>query len=430
MKPLRLGTQIFLIFLLPALSLLVYAGNQQSQGRSLNSDELFARARTLAHKGKRQEARDICTAILEQKPGYHGVRVLLGRLYLWDEDYDQARREFLRVLEEKPDFHGARNAMIDAEYWSDHYQSALIHCNKGLAFSPDYEDFLLKKTRILIKMEDYKQASDTVHRLININPAHEDALRLLESIKYSTELFRISQRYRFDGLKRDGGDFRPWHLAALELSTKTSLGTLIGRVNYGSCTYGSEAKNGTQFEVDVYPKFKEGLYAYLNVGYSSDSIFPQYRFGSELYMSLPFSFEFSAGIRYLDFSSSNVLIYTGSVGKYYKNYWFSLRPFIISKSTGLSISSLLLIRKYIRSRDNYLGFLFGFGSSPVEIFYLEDIERVNSFKLGLEVMRELSRSIVIMCFARFEREEYVRNKFGNRITISLRLEERIFKKYK
>ena len=146
-------------------------------------------------------------------------------------------------------------------------------------------------------------------------------------------------------------------------------------------------------------------------------------------MSLPSSFEFSAGIRYLDFSSSNVLIYTGSVGKYYKNYWFSLRPFITSKSTGFSISSLLLIRKYIRSRDNYLGILFGFGSSPVEIFYLEDIERLNSFKLGLEVMRELSRSIVIMCFARFEREEYVHNKFGNRVTISVRLEERIFRKF-
>jgi YaiO family outer membrane protein len=423
---------LFLLFSLICFGLIpayTHAVPQKLDKQTLNTDELFKQARELGFSGKRQQARELCRTILEKKPGYHEVRVFLGRLFLWDKVYDAARKEFLQVIRERPDYKDAYNALIDAEYWTKNLDLALKYCDDGLRVDPDNEDFLLKKTKVLMKKEDYSAAVETVERLLEINPSHREALLLLDRIQYSTELFKISQKYRFDGIKKQGRELEPWHLFALELSTKTPLGTLIGRVNYASRTFGSSVKYGRQFEVDAYPKFADGFYAYLNAGYSGDSIFPKYRFGGELYLSLPASFEFSAGIRYLEFSSSNVLIYTGNLGKYYKNYWFSIRPFITDKTSGFSVSTLLLIRRYIRSRDNYLGFSLGYGSSPVEIFYLEDIERLNSYKIGVEINRLLSRALVVKCLLRFEREEYVLNKFGNRITFNLQFSERIYKHY-
>ena len=129
---------------------------------------------------------------------------------------------------------------------------------------------------------------------------------------------------------------------------------LYARVNYASRSFGSSAKSGIQFELDLYPRITKGFYAYLNGGYSSSSIFPKYRLGGELYKSLPFSFEISAGIRYLDFSSTQVYIYTGYLGKYYKNYWFSFRPFFTLKPSGVSFTGIWIVRRYLEDAENYI----------------------------------------------------------------------------
>lgn len=229
-------------------------------------DKMFKRARDLAFQGNRKEAIEICIKILKIKPEYHDARILLGRLYAWDKEYDNARNELHQVIQDKP--------------------------------------------------------------------GHLDARQLLERIQYTHQLFKMSLRYRYDHFDRGKRNYGPWHMFSFDLSKKMKWGSIIARTNYANRSFGSSAKSGTQFELDLYPRITKGFYAYLNGGYSSSSIFPKYRFGGELYKSLPFSFEISAGIRYLDFLSTQVYIYTGYLGKYYKNYWFSFRPFFTSKPSG------------------------------------------------------------------------------------------------
>lgn len=395
----------------------------------MDPDKLFQHAWELSAKGKRDQARYVCRLILKQKPAYSDVRIFLGRLHSWDREYDDARREFLQVLAAKPDSRDARSALIDVEYWSKNLDSALRHCNIGLEFYPNDHDFLYKKARILYRQADYRPAASSVRRLLQLDPSHQEGLLLLERIRYSSEIFSVAQKYRFDGDKKAGADLNPWHLFSLELKTQTKIGSLIGRVNYARRRYGSSWKAGEQFEIDAYPRFMDGLYAYLNAGYSNDSIFPKYRLGAELFANLPAGLEVSLGIRYLEFSSTIVRIFTGSLGKYYKNYWFSLRPFITNKPSGISASVILSARRYYGSRDDYLGLFSGYGSTPLEVYYLEDVERLNSLKVGLELKRALSRIFVIQCRLRFEREEYALDKFGNRFTFAVNLEERIFRRY-
>jgi len=400
-----------------------------SDQQAADLDEMFKRARDLAFRGSRTEARELCKNILEKKPEYHDVRVLLGRIYAWDEEYDLARGELLRVIQESPSHLDAKSALIDVEYWANDLAQALKYCDEGLKKDPSNRDFLYKKAQIFEKQGNYKEASENIYLLLKMNSGHTDAKELLSRIQFSTQIFETKVKYGYDHFNREEGSFGPWHLFSFDLSKKLKWGTVIGRINYANRNFSSISKSGPQFEIDLYPRITKGFYAYVNGGYSSSSVFPKYRFGGELYKSLPSGFEISAGARYLDFSSSSVFLYTGNLGKYYKNYWFSLRPFITSKTSGIDISGILLIRKYQNNPRNYISLLLGIGSSPIELFFLEDIERLNSYKIGLEIVQMVSRSTLIEIQIRYEREEFQAGKFGNRYTLNFSLLQTFFKKY-
>ncbi len=301
--------------------------------------------------------------------------------------------------------------------------------DEGLKKDPGHGEFLYKKAQICESQGNYEEASKNIYLLLKMDSGHTDAQELLNRIQFSTQLFEAKVRYGYDHFKRGEEDFGPWHMGSFDLSKKLEWVTVIGRVNYADRNFGSLSKSGAQFEIDLYPSITKGFYAYVSGGYSSSSVFPKYRLGGELYKSLPSGFEISAGARYLDFSTVSVLIYTGNLGKYYKNYWFSLRPFITSKTSGIDISGILLIRKYQNKLGNYITLLLGIGSSPIELFFLEDIERLNSYKIGLEITQKVSRSLLIEIHIRFEREEFQTGKFGNRYALSFSLQQTFFKKY-
>lgn len=400
-----------------------------SNQQAVDLDKMFKSARDLAFQGDRKKAKEICKNILKKKPEYQGVRIFLGRIYSWDKEYDLARRELLLVIQENPSHLDAISALIDVEYWANDFVKALMYCDEGLKKDPNHRDFLYKKAQIFETQGKYEEASENIYLLLKMDSGHTDAQELLNRIQFSTQLFETKVKYGYDHFKRGEEDFGPWHLVSFDLSKKLKWGTVIGRINYANRNFGSLSKSGPQFEIDLYPSITKGFYAYVNGGYSSSSVFPKYRFGGELYKSLPSGFEISAGARYLDFSTATVLIYTGNLGKYYKNYWFSLRPFITSKTSGIDISGILLIRKYQNNPGNCISLLLGIGSSPIELFFLEDIERLNSYKIGLEIVQMVSRSTLIEIQIRFEREEFQTGKFGNRYTFNLSLQQTFFKKY-
>jgi YaiO family outer membrane protein len=193
---------------------------------------------------------------------------------------------------------------------------------------------------------------------------------------------KVSADYTLDLFQRSQ-DYGPWHMISLDYSHKFSFMSLIGRANYAARDFGSGPKQGIQFEIDAYPKIKKGLYGYMNLGFSPSSIFPVLRAGLEPYFGLPWSMETSIGIRYLQFSTA-VFILTGHLGKYYSNYWFSIRPFLTFKPEGPSISGIFLARRYFADADNYLTLILGYGSSPEELISTQEIERASSYKAGLD----------------------------------------------
>lgn len=322
------------------------------------SAQSYEEARNLALNGNRAKARQLCKTILAQ--GFNSdVALLLGRTYAWDGKYDSTRFILNEVLARNPDSMEALDAFADVEYWSENYAKAIEYCDLALKKDLTNEDFLFKKARILHSSEKYGDAVNTLEALIQMNPTNAEALKKLQEYRLDVMKNRIKLNYTIDhfdkSFNRD-----PWQVVSLSYGRKTKLGSVIARVNMAK-RFGD---TGFQYEIDAYPKISENNYGYLNYGFSQSSVFPDHRFGAEIFHSFPKAFEGSLGMRTLFFGSSDVTIYTGSVGKYISNYWISLRSYVTPGTTGTSVSGQLQMRRYFSDPENYIGLRLGYGVSP------------------------------------------------------------------
>jgi YaiO family outer membrane protein len=98
------------------------------------------------------------------------------------------------------------------------------------------------------------------------------------------------------------------------------------------------------------------------------------RYSAELYKSLPKSFEASLGFRALKYSTTTT-IYTGSVGWYTGNSYWSFRPYLTPGDSGTSKSGTVNYRKYRSDANNYFSIAAGMGFSPeIDRFIVEGNE--------------------------------------------------------
>ncbi len=206
----------------------------------------------------------------------------------------------------------------------------------------------------------------------------------------------------------------PWRLSSVSLSRRTSAGSLIARVNYAN----RFAISGLQVEADAYPRVSEKVYLYLNAGYSDASIFPSWRFGGEAFTSLPSAWEASLGFRQLRFGGSPVTLFTGAVGKYVGNYWFSLRPYVRSKESGLSASAGLTARRYFEDGDHWVGAAASFGSSPTDRITPEAIGRTQAFSASLNGFTGLTPHLLGTWTLGRDREELAPGRTRTSVTLS------------
>jgi len=409
MKPILRKTLFIWILLVPFTSPL----NAQD---TLTVDEQYAKARKAAFENSNYDkARSIAYRALERSPDYYGIRIFIANLFAWEEQYAEARKELQYVLERDPDNRRALLTIIDVESWSGHYSKALEWSDKGLEHYPKDEEFMLAQASIQQNMENYSSAKTTYRTLLDHHGSQQareklQALRL-QQMKYSATL-----SYRHDRFREI---FDPWNFWEFQLSRQTPYGSLIGRLQYAN----RFASNGVQFNLDAYPSLFKGMYAYISGGYSQASIYPRYRFGLSLYKSLPYALELAGGLRYLDFSSSQTTIYTVSLTKYLGSYMFTARSYLVPSSEGSSQSLSLLARRYFGNARAYFSLTGGFGSASADIEFAEDIDRLDSWSIGLSGQYPLSNQFNIGGNVGFDSEEFPnfnRERLSAKIFLSYR----------
>lgn len=406
-----------LMFLISLLLIGNSAAVAQNQEDESIVDELYEKARKAAFNGENySKAREYAYEALNKSPYYHELRVFIARLYSWEGDYKSARVELHRVLNKDPKNHNAYMAIVDVERWSENYDEALRLVNKAIEFHPHNEELLLKKASVMYSVENYEKSEEVYTQVLEQDKNNAKAEEGLESAKLKQMKYSTSISYRHDHFREI---FDSWQFAEIGLSRQTSYGSITGRVQYAQ-RFGS---SGTQFNLDAYPSLFEGMYAYISGGYSDSFVYPEYRFGISFYKSLPASFELEAGIRYLDFNSSQTDIYIASLTKYLGSYLFTVRNYFIPSPQDNSNSISGIVRRYFGDERTYLSFTGGFGSATTEIEFSQDIQTLESWSIGVDGQYPLSNQFLIGGSAGYESSKYqnfVRERFSVKASVTYR----------
>lgn len=322
-------------------------GSSQDGLYAGNADASYFVARELAFAGHHISARDTLKQILKRYPDYADVRSLLAKTYSWDAQYDEARSHLNKITSVDRQNKEAWIAAVKNEIYAKNLNIALGLTNKALIYLPNDEELTTLKTRLKEELlASYNNASGP------LNTAEKDTL---EMKGFNNQMALYNAFDVFDVV------YDPMIYSGIEYTRLTEAGKLIPRINYAN----RFDIHGLQYEMDFYPELSKMFYGYLNYGYSDSEIFPTHRVGVELYSNLPKSKEASLGIRYLNFLEQQTTIYTGSFGLYKGNYYASLRAYVTpSAESSTGVSGQLTGRKYLASRDQYIGLILSMGFIP------------------------------------------------------------------
>lgn len=387
-----------------------------------SSDELFIQARSAAFDNKDYHlAIELSKRALAISPAYLDIRIFLGRVYTWSGKLDSARTCFEEALKQKPDYEDASSAYADLEYWNDNPTKALAICDSGLHYHPDSRILQLKKAKSLAALTRYVEASTITTNLLVADPKDSEARTLAQSIAEMASVNKIGFRYDYVGFDRQFAN--AWHIAAIQYSHGGKAGSIIGRFNYGYRFQTSAA----QLEVDAYPRISKTFYSYVNAGFSdSTGVFPKYRAGFSLYANLPKSFEADAGFRYLYFSNAT-WIYTGSIGKYYKSYWFNFRTYITPGNSNISQSFAFTTRYYFGGVDDYLHLLLSTGLSPddrTNNVQLNNVYKLKSKGVTIGYNKSIKKKNILFVNFAYTHQEYLPKTFGNQYNLAVGFQRR------
>ncbi len=343
---------IFILFVF--LNFCAFAQQKPFKG---DPDRAFEVARKLAFNKQRKQAQDTLLHILTKYPNYHDIRSFLGSTYSWDGDYDKAKKEFAYVLKNSPKRLDTWEAAIKTELWSEAPFSALEMSKKALKHFPKNPEILYLKASAEDATDNPEEALLTIEKILDKNPDHEKTKAYKVSLIDKLSLNVIGLKSSVDLYSEV---FDPMQYYLLKYVRQTKYGSIHSKANVSR----RFASTGAQFEVDLYPRIAKGLYAYANFGISNSFLYPDIRYGVELHKSLPLSLEASLGFRALKYGSSTTNIYTGSVGWYYGNSYWSFRTYVTPGDPGASKSGTLTYRKYRSDANNYLSIAAGIGFSP------------------------------------------------------------------
>ncbi|UQD56431.1 YaiO family outer membrane beta-barrel protein [Flavobacterium sp. K5-23] len=350
----KIKTTIKLSFLLVFLSVLQINGQETIYNG--NPDTSFETARKLAFNQQRKQAQDTLLHILTKYPNYTDIRSFLATTYSWDGDYKKARKEFASILDKDPKNKETWIAAIKNESWGEFKFKALEMANESLKHFPNDPELLYLKASAQESTNNPLEALSTIESILDKNPEDQKALDYKSSLNQTLRVNTVGIRSAVDVYS---DVFDPMQFHSLKLSRITKYGSIIAKLNLSR----RFNENGSQFEVDLYPRIANGLYAYLNLGLSKSFLFPDVRYGAELYKSLPHSLEVSLGFRTLKYSTTTN-IYTGAIGWYTGNSYWSLRPYFTPGEAGTSSSAALNYRKYRSNAENYISFTYSMGTSP------------------------------------------------------------------
>lgn len=344
-----------ILFLL-SIILFYHCGYAQRPG----PDSLFTLAREEAFVSK-----DYTKAIaysreaLQQAPAYTDIRVFLSRVYLWKGQKDSARIESLIAVRLDSAHEEAAITAAQIAHEDKNYVDAYNIAAEGYQRNPKSGRLLSLMATVLMDTKEFGFASVLVERLRELNPADPVLINLgARLLDYRTP-HRLGISYTHTRFSEQFVD--PWSLVSVEYTRRTGIGPFTARINYAN----RFSQDGFQFEAEAYPRINKRFYTYIAAAFSADSaVFPNWRGGASLFANFNKGWEADAGARYLQFYGDDTWVLTGALGKYIRQYWFSLRSYITVNQEHPPVVVALNTRRYLKGADHFIGLNLSSGISP------------------------------------------------------------------
>jgi YaiO family outer membrane protein len=296
--------------------------------------DIIALARTASAEGRRGQALAMLEQHLTQSPEDVDARLVYGLILSWDGRYDEARRELQRVLAQTPAYMDARIALMNVEFWSGRRQEADA------------------------------QAGEILSR----EPGNPRARLVRQRLKASGRAWTANASYSHDRFSDGRGS---WHEQGVSLSRSTPIGPIVVRGTRAA----RFSLTDEQVEVELYPVFRAGTYAFVGLGVAPDAaLYPRHRGAFDLYQSLGRGLEVSAGYRRLEFAQVTH-IYLVTVTKYVGTWMTTGKVYHVPGGGPLDSTSYYgLVRRYFGADGtSFVGFGYGHGLSREEVRRLGDL---------------------------------------------------------
>lgn len=381
-------------------------------------DDLYQRARQLAHQGAYQQANRLLRSVLTAHPEHYDALFLQAMITAWDGAYLPALRKLNKLKQQ----HGINPELIESisriNYWAGEHTKAVLAAEEGLALYPENTTLLYLKAQAEAAEEHYDAAIAALEALLVLQPEHQEAIALLERLK----VLRLKNTVGVEYLHaRFSNSFSPWHQFTASYSRKVPSTLLVGRLKYARMF----DQQGIQAEIDAYPTINEKTYAYLNAGISDATILPAFRWGAELYREFHQKWEASAGMRGLYFENAPVHIYTAQLGHYFSSFHISARGLLTTLEANQHVGGLLSLRRFIEHEDRYVSLYLGNGATPLRVNSLIEIQRLDATWLGLDYQHPLGdRTWLLRSALELQQEVYPEIRTTNRLSFSLQLQKR------
>jgi YaiO family outer membrane protein len=366
-----------------------------------DTTDVLAQARDLATHKQRPEAVTLLRKHLVEHTKDVDARLLLGAILSWEGEYEEARTELNRVLESSPDYSDAILALINVEFWDDHPERAEALAREAYLRHPDSVDFPMAQARALKKLNRPEDAKSVLATILERQPGNRKAWEMRENLREDGQDWEVS----FNRANTWYSDHRsPWQEDRFSLKKRvTDFGSVFVRFYHANhYSYGSNL-----VEVEAYPRIRQGTYAFVSAAFSPDAVlYAHYRFAGDIFQSLPHGFEVSGGYRYFKFSG-NVNMLTGSVGKYYGQWLFTVRTYVTPDRAGPSRSFTLSARRYFGDGERYMTFRYGTGASPFEVRSLNEIGILKSNSFTFDYNRRFRRHWAINFITGISQEDRI-----------------------
>lgn len=397
--------------------------NQTIKAQKIDTDSLLTvviKDMKNAHPDYKQ---NIQRSLLGKKlaPDYIDFHLALGRNYDLIKEKDSARFYYKYVIDKNPRYEDAFLYLINLDLEDKNYDEALSTTYKAIDLYPDNKTFRLKRIALYSLQNDTQNEEKYLKSIRAKFPHDADIEQRLYALYSKTNTDRVGLYYNITTIDREG--VGPWHLASADYIRQRTWGSLIGRVSYAKrLSSDLVLASGLQFEAESYLFHKKNNYSYIDVAYSADSAFPEWRFGYSYFHNFSKGWEADLGVRYIEMQDNSTLKTLNiGLGKYLGSYWLNLRSYIQKDNPSFTLTS----RYYYKTKYDYITLIAGYGTSPDDRTRAAEFDTrmsLSSYRLSAGFYKLIKNHYIVGFLVTDNEQEYTHNKFQTELDFAFVLQ--------